>query len=344
MTKVGGGGVSVCLELAHVSNKALIFHIFIPYNKTFLLISIFFFTFVFRLLFTCACSVDYSTISEIENKIGTKHLLNTIHAQSLLVCASECSNDCSCFGYHRETKECRLHVICDKNQIVTEEMGWRYYRVSQNAVDCLQLYQSGQTCSGIYTIYPGGVPSNVICNMEISGGGWTVVQNRFDGSLDFNRNWLDYKTGFGSPNGEYWIGNEVIYELTKDLTSSLYVTIMLTNGTSLFQQYETFSIANELDNYRLYLAGKSSGTLGDRMTKTTSSDAINGMMFSTKDRDNGRNYMDCAGEHFGGWWYNYCHDAYLNGLYGSSLWKQPWYPTIGDGRLIRETVMMVKRV
>ncbi|XP_048738138.2 angiopoietin-1-like [Ostrea edulis] len=292
---------------------------------------------------TCTCSVGYLAISEIENKIGTKDLLNTFHAESLSVCAAECSNDCSCFGYHRDMKQCRLHVICDKDHIVNAEMGWRYYRVSQNAVDCLALYQSGQTCSGVYTIYPGGIQTNVLCNMEISGGGWTVIQNRFDGSLDFNRNWLDYKTGFGSPNGEYWIGNKIIYKLTKDLTSSLYVTIMLTNGTSLFQQYETFSIANELDNYRLYIAGQSSGTLGDRMTDTTAGDNINGMMFTTKDRDNDRHPNQCASEHFGGWWYNVCHDAYLNGLYGSVLWKQPWYPKIGDGTLIMKTVMMVKR-
>lgn len=71
---------------------------------------------------------------------------------------------------------------------------------------------------------------------------------------------------------------------------------------------------------------------------------INGMMFSTKDRDNDIHHrINCAYALFGGWWYNSCHDAYLNGPYGSSLWKEPWYPTIADGTLIKETVMMVKR-
>lgn len=76
------------------------------------------------------------------------------------------------------------------------------------AKDCQAVYQAGHRCSGVYKIYPAASAStDVFCDMETMGGGWTVIQKRIDGSVNFNRAWEDYKNGFGSASGEYWIAS-----------------------------------------------------------------------------------------------------------------------------------------
>ncbi|KAK3098356.1 hypothetical protein FSP39_018734, partial [Pinctada imbricata] len=79
--------------------------------------------------------------------------------------------------------------------------------------DCQDVLKySPSSRSGIYTIKPFGdvKPFPVYCEMETAGGGWTVFQRRFDGSVDFHRNWTDYRNGFGNASGEYWLGDNIL--------------------------------------------------------------------------------------------------------------------------------------
>lgn len=51
--------------------------------------------------------------------------------------------------------------------------------------------------------------------METDGGGWTVIQRRKVGLTSFNRDWKQYKEGFGNIRGDFWLGNENIYRLSR---------------------------------------------------------------------------------------------------------------------------------
>ena len=44
--------------------------------------------------------------------------------------------------------------------------------------------------------------------------GWTLIERRQDGSVDFYRTWDEYRDGFGDLEGEFWLGNEHIYQIT----------------------------------------------------------------------------------------------------------------------------------
>ena len=82
-----------------------------------------------------------------------------------------------------------------------------------------------------------------------------MFQRRFDGSVDFYRNWADYKAGFGDPSGEFWFGNENLHQLTKDGNCRLRIELMDPYGNVADVEYGTFVIGDESSNYTLTVGG-----------------------------------------------------------------------------------------
>ena len=148
----------------------------------------------------------------------------------------------------------------------------------------------------------------VYCDQLTDGGGWIVFQRRQDGTVDFYRDWAEYKQGFGSLDGEFWLGNEKLHRL---LSSSkrfeLRVDLGDFEGNLAYAKYNSFKIGPESDVYRLEVSGYS-GNAG------TSLEYHNGQPFITKDRDR----YKCSTRFKGGWWYGSCGYANLNGLYNST--------------------------
>ena len=175
--------------------------------------------------------------------------------------------------------------------------------------DCFDLFNAGHTQSRVYSVNPDGKGHfNVYCDMRTDGGGWTVFQRRQDGSVDFYREWNDYKAGFGQLTAEFWLGNDKIHRLTASRPSSLRVELQDWNGVRAYAKYGKFNIGDEQAQYRLEM-GSYSGTAGDSLAYH------NNMAFTTKDRDNDRNGISCAVQYTGAWWYNGCHSSNLNGKY-----------------------------
>ena len=202
-------------------------------------------------------------------------------------------------------------------------------------IDCKDAYQNGHTASsGVYTINPDNQAEfKVYCDMDTDGGGWTVIQHRFDGSVSFDRNWTECESGFGNKlkAGEYWLGLSYIHRLTTSASQDLRVDLEDFEGGSAYARYTTFTVANATDDYRLLVSGYS-GTAGDAMVYNS------GQKFTTKDRDNDRFSGNCAIYYKGPWWHNICSAANLNSKYYSSQhdvafpggitwyqWKNSWY-------------------
>ncbi|XP_053313160.1 angiopoietin-2-like [Spea bombifrons] len=177
--------------------------------------------------------------------------------------------------------------------------------------DCADAYKAGLTSSGVYTLHFPNSTNTVkaLCDMETGGGGWTVIQLRKDGSLNFHRIWKEYKDGFGSPPGEYWLGNEFVHQLTSQSSYSLRIHLRDWDGSEAYSLYDHFSLSSEEHNYRLQHRGYS-GTAG-----RTSSLSPTGTDFSTKDVDNDRCSCRCAQMASGGWWFDACGPSNLNGIY-----------------------------
>jgi len=43
-----------------------------------------------------------------------------------------------------------------------------------------------------------------------------LIQQNVDGSNFFNRSWAEFKLGFNDTTGNYWLGNELLHQLTQN--------------------------------------------------------------------------------------------------------------------------------
>ncbi|XP_044751545.1 angiopoietin-related protein 7-like [Coccinella septempunctata] len=177
--------------------------------------------------------------------------------------------------------------------------------------DCVDLQRKGKK-SGIYKVYPEDNHKGimVLCEMETAGGGWAVIQNRYDGFQNFYLGWHDYKHGFGNLGGEFWFGLDNLYRMTGNEINELFIQLVDHTSTGKYAHYGAFSIGSEMEGYSIKLLTGYEGDAGDSMRYHA------GSRFSTKDMDQDSwDEGSCARSHNGAWWYKACDEANLNGKY-----------------------------
>ncbi|XP_072513506.1 fibrinogen alpha chain-like [Salminus brasiliensis] len=193
--------------------------------------------------------------------------------------------------------------------------------VGRDCVDILQNHATGGQ-SGLFKVKPAGSEEvvEVYCDQITGLGGWALVQQREDGSVNFNRTWEEYRVGFGKVDkqgkGEVWIGNHVLHLLTQT-ESLLRVELQDWQGKEVYAEYNV-KVGPEADGFQLTVSSYT-GDAGDALVQGHANMGSflshAGMKFSTFDRDNDKWEENCADMYGGGWWYNNCQSANLNGIY-----------------------------
>ncbi|KAG5273388.1 hypothetical protein AALO_G00150800 [Alosa alosa] len=167
------------------------------------------------------------------------------------------------------------------------------------AQDCSDYTAREPRKNGIFIVRPDLKNNSfpVLCEMESYGGGWTLLQRRYDGSISFNRSWNEYKRGFGQLDGEFWLGNDLIHLLTKGKEMALRIQLEDIEGLKAHATYDRFSVASELERYRLTV-GHYSGTAGDALNFSQIFNH-NQKFFTTPDRDNDQYPSGNCGAYYG---------------------------------------------
>ncbi|WAQ95957.1 ANGL7-like protein [Mya arenaria] len=178
--------------------------------------------------------------------------------------------------------------------------------------DCGEIYANGSREDGLYHISPDGrCPFLVYCDME--HGGWTFIQKRLDGSVNFYQPWAEYVRGFGDVSSEHWLGLEKIHRLTQEGVE-IFFNMSTWEGGYEFAHYKVFTVHEAATAYKMNVdAFGYEGSIKELLSYHDN------MKFSTFDRDNDLSVNNCCQKYMdgGGWWYNTCYRlGCVNGVFG----------------------------
>ncbi|XP_014097585.3 fibrinogen C domain-containing protein 1 [Bactrocera oleae] len=228
----------------------------------------------------------------------------------------------------------QISLIQTKLQSIDEQHSVRKLVPS----NCLEA-AAGSLKSGVYNVTLqkfSATPFAVYCNEEADYGGWLVIQRRVSDSVNFYRDWREYKEGFGVLTENYWIGLEKLHAFTSSCQHELYIELERFSGASYYARYSEFVVGSDSEGYSLKVLGTYIGTAGDSLKMHV------GMKFTTRDRDNDNAPVNnCAVDYKGAWWFAKCYNSHLNGEYGQKNPSVNWN-SINRNEALKSVQMMIR--
>ncbi|XP_066930897.1 angiopoietin-related protein 7-like [Clytia hemisphaerica] len=288
------------------------------------------------------------------NKIPNKTPYSTVDVKFEQHCFSKCHHMTKCLSFLINRTSNAMPIRCHFYDSISTNLTDIQITTADTKLfttadiqDCQDLYNSGYKDSGVYYInFLGKGQRDIRCDMEIEGGGWIVILYRMTGQHNWNVGWNQYKNGIGEMTSDFYLGNELIHQITDSGQYQMYFTTELRAVDSppadpmYYGWYEHFHVADEADSYRLSIGGFKGGQT-DLLTH------LDGTQFTTIDRDRDtNNNKNCGNVKKGGFWWRACGGFQPTSIYldTNSMRCMGLYTTAGRTCTKNFQIMIKKKI
>ncbi|VDN01289.1 unnamed protein product [Thelazia callipaeda] len=187
------------------------------------------------------------------------------------------------------------------------------------------------------------------CEMNLLGGGWTIIMQRFNTTLNFNKDLLDYEDGFQIDEYNFWIGLERMYRLTNrpHCTNELLLRLRTAvDGETILVRYSHFIVCERVLDYRLNL-----GSIVYGNGLNTVNELAEGHLcaFVSNSNDGNNNSKGTISEQNcfdggGGWWKRRrCNSAIQRGVLTATNKASGRYPGLRwNGKRLSAVQMLIR--
>ncbi|ESO85001.1 hypothetical protein LOTGIDRAFT_168263 [Lottia gigantea] len=188
-------------------------------------------------------------------------------------------------------------------------------------------------------------PFEVLCYLE--WGGFTIIQQRehLSQSTDFNKNWIEYRNGFGTLHGNFWLGLEKMYKILQNNNTNgfnLHIHFFDTVYSQCTWQVDKFNLEGESSNYTAIF--KNAYFLySDWCDGMFTSLTPDSRPFSTFDHISYPDNFNCTGREESGWWFADDVNCSFSNINSKRIDDDIVIETANGTVRARKVIMQVKR-